>query len=64
MALVRQTKELAVNGPSILSRILHDVMGGDPGQADTLAHQVSAAPRRKPDAVRRRGRLGRRASPC
>ena len=40
MALIRQTKELAVDGPAILSRVLHDVMGGEPGQADALARQV------------------------
>jgi predicted PurR-regulated permease PerM len=40
MALVRQTKELAADGPAILSRIFHDVMGGDPGRADDLARQV------------------------
>jgi predicted PurR-regulated permease PerM len=39
-ALVRQTKELAADGPAVLSRVLHDVMGGDPGQADALARQV------------------------
>ena len=39
-ALVRQAKELADDGPAVLGRILHDVMGGDPGRVDALAQQV------------------------
>ncbi len=38
--LVRQAKELADDGPAVLGRLLHAVMGGDPGRADALARQV------------------------
>lgn len=39
-ALVRQAKELAADGPAVLGRLLHDVMGGNSGRADALAQQV------------------------